>query len=195
VPVELIKRGAKMKLELRKIDLRSPDYSPNVNPLLNFNEVQIKSKQVRTGSSSSVINQDTGEVLTSIVHQTRIVDQEHFVKVFADGIRASYELNLTGYRVFQAILDVYQNSPMSGGFVDSIYIIFMDGGLCGASIGISESQFYRGLKILISKGFLSPRSPNLFWVNPHLFFRGDRALFVTEYRREKLQKPLGNPAE
>jgi len=172
-----------MQLQKKKIDLRSPDYSPNINPLLDMQEVRMKSKKVRTGSTSSLIDQATGEVHTAVIHQTKTVDPEHFVKVFACGIKAAYDLNLTGARVFQAILDVYQNSPMSGGYADSIYLMFMDGGLCGASVGISESQFYRGLKILIEKGFLAPRSANLYWVNPHLFFRGDRAVFIQEYRR------------
>jgi len=171
-----------MQLKPKKIDLRSPDYSPNVNPLLKLQEVTVKSKKIRTGAINDLVDQSTGEVHTAIIHQTKTIDQEHFVKVFAGGIKAAFDLNLTGYRVFQAILDVYQNSPMSGGYADSVYLMFMDGGLCGATFGISESQFYRGLKILIQKNFLAPRSPNLYWVNPHLFFRGDRAIFIQEYR-------------
>ncbi|PIX04787.1 MAG: hypothetical protein COZ77_04675 [Gallionellales bacterium CG_4_8_14_3_um_filter_54_18] len=183
-----------MQLVKKKIDLRSPDYSPNVNPLLSSNEVSIKSKRVRTGATSELIDSATGEVHTAVIHQTKRVDPEHFVKVFADGIKAAYDLNLTGSRVFQAILDVYQNSPMSGGYVDSVYLMFMDGGLCGATVGISESQFYRGLKILIEKGFLAPRTANLYWVNPHLFFRGDRAVFIHEYTRNNAKKDTENTA-
>lgn len=174
---------------VKKLDLRSPNYSPNINPLLVTKDVVIKSKKVRTGASSELMDMNTGEVHTSVIHQSKNVDGEHFVKVFSDGIRAAYDLNLTGSRVFQAILDVYQNSPMSGGYVDSVYLMFMDGGLCGASIGISESQFYRGLKILIEKGFLAPRTANLYWVNPHLFFRGDRAVFIHEYRKNNVKAP------
>ena len=40
-----------------------------------------------------------------------------------------------------------------------------------------------GLRELLAKGFLAPRSPNLYWVNPALFFKGDRVAFVKEYRR------------
>ena len=40
-----------------------------------------------------------------------------------------------------------------------------------------------GLKELLAKGFLAPRSPNLFRVNPALFFKGDRVAVVREYRR------------
>jgi len=44
-------------------------------------------------------------------------------------------------------------------------------------------MFQTGLNELLAKGFLAPRSPNLFWVNPALFFKGDRVAFVREYRR------------
>jgi len=42
----------------------------------------------------------------------------------------------------------------------------------------------------LAKGFLAPRSPNLFWVNPSLFFKGDRVMFIKEYRRKAVPMPL-----
>jgi hypothetical protein len=33
------------------------------------------------------------------------------------------------------------------------------------------------------KGFLSPKLRDQFWVNPSLFFKGDRVAFITEYKR------------
>lgn len=177
------------------INLRKLAFSPDFNPLLTLNDVKLKNKKVRTGASSDVINRETGEVMTSIIHQQKIVDDEHFVKVFGDGIRAAFDLNLTGYRVFQGVLTVYQESPMSGGFIDSVYLNFMDNKLSGSTIGISEAQFYRGMKILLQKGFLAPRAPNLYWVNPHLFFRGDRAMFIMEYRKSNSSKRLDTPVK
>jgi hypothetical protein len=48
---------------------------------------------------------------------------------------------------------------------------------------MSEYTFKRGLRELLAKGFLSPREPNLYWVNAALFFKGDRVAFIKEYRR------------
>jgi hypothetical protein len=73
---------------------------------------------------------------------------------------------------------------MSKGFADSVYLAWFDGGLSGRSVGMSDDTFNRGMKELLSKGFLSPRGPNVFWVNPSLFFKGDRVLFLKEYRRK-----------
>ena len=72
-----------------------------------------------------------------------------------------------------------------GGFVDAIYLAWFDDGLSGQKLDMSEKTFQRGLKELLERGFLSPKAPNLFWVNPALFFRGDRVLFLKEYRRIK----------
>ena len=50
---------------------------------------------------------------------------------------------------------------------------------------MSEYTFKRGLRELLDKGFLYPKTPSSFWVNPALFFKGDRVLFIKEYRRRK----------
>lgn len=48
---------------------------------------------------------------------------------------------------------------------------------------MSEKTFNRGLRELLDKGFIAPKTPGLFWVNPALFFKGDRVRFVREYKR------------
>ena len=47
---------------------------------------------------------------------------------------------------------------------------------------MSKYTFNNGLKELLEKQFLFPRSPNEYWVNPALFFKGDRVAFLKEYR-------------
>jgi hypothetical protein len=48
---------------------------------------------------------------------------------------------------------------------------------------MSDRTFHGGLKELLAKGFLAPKAPNQYWVNPALFFKGDRVAFVREYRK------------
>ena len=50
---------------------------------------------------------------------------------------------------------------------------------------MSKRTFNRGFKELLEKDFLSPKSPDTYWVNPTLFFKGDRVRFIKEYRRIK----------
>jgi hypothetical protein len=89
-------------------------------------------------------------------------------------------------RVFYKVLEVYEQEKMIGGFADSITLSLFDGGLNGDALGMSNRTFQNGLKGLLNKGFLSPKVRDQYWVNPTLFFKGDRVAFVTEYRRKKI---------
>ena len=173
----------------RKLDLRKLDYSPHENPLLTPTTVEIKRRKVRSGRNQDLVDPSSGEVkAVSTIHTFEERDDQEFVKVFADGVKASYGLTRTGARVFQAVLEEYQNTPMTGGFADSIYLCYMDNGLSGRDLNMSEKTFQRGLRELLQRDFLAPRSPNLFWVNPALFFKGDRVRFVKEYVRKRAIK-------
>lgn len=171
----------------KKFNLRNLEYSPTENPLLAPKTIAVKRRYVRSARSKDLVDPLTGEVqaVTSI-HTVEEKDDQNFVKVFADGIKASFGLTRTAHRVFQAVLEEYQETPMTNGYADSIYLHFFDGGLSGRMITppMSEKTFQRGLKELMEKEFLAPRSANMFWVNPALFFKGNRVAFIKEYRRK-----------
>ena len=128
----------------------------------------------------------TGEVHgVATIHQVEERDDAEFVKVFAAGVAAAYELTKTAQRVFQVVLDQYQRTPMSRGFADHVNLFWFDDGIEGRDVGMSEKTFQRGLKELLAKRFIYPKGPTAFWTNPALFFKGDRVMFVKEYRRRR----------
>lgn len=174
-----------MSVEDRKFNLKRLPFSPTKNPLLDGVTLRTKNKRVTAGGVQPVIDPSTGEVKSAVIVEEVEVDETQFVKVFTTGIRAAFNLSLTGARVFQAILDVYQHQPMTGGFADSIYLHFFDGGLDGRKLDISERTYRRGLVELLENGFLYPRGENLFWVNPTMFFRGNVASFMKVYRKRE----------
>lgn len=166
----------------QKFNLKKLPFSPTRNPLIDGFSLKTRNKRVSAGGVQSVIDSH-GEVRTAVIVEEQEVDETQFVKVFTAGIRAAFGLSLTGSRVFQAMLDVYQTQPMSGGFADSIYLHFFDGGLDGRKLDMSDRTYRRGLVELLENGFLYPRGENLFWVNPTMFFRGNVATFVKTYRK------------
>lgn len=172
--------------DVKTVNLKYLSYEPDSNPLVEATEVSVKKKRVRSAlASKTLVDAETGEVTAAaVIHQIEEKDTDDFVKVFAAGIAASYDLTRTGQRVFQAVLQEYESTPMTGGFADSVYLSWFGEGLSGRDIGMSEKTFQRGLKELLAKGFLAPRTPNMFWVNPSLFFKGDRVMLVKEYRRK-----------
>lgn len=168
------------------VNLRKLDYSPMLNPLMEPQQVTSKRRYVRSGHAEELINAVTGEVHgVATIYQVEERDDAEFVKVFAAGVAASYELTKTAQRVFQVVLDQYQRTPMSRGFADHVNLFWFDDGIDGRDVGMSEKTFQRGLKELLEKRFIHPKGPTAFWTNPALFFKGDRVMFVKEYRRRK----------
>ncbi len=167
-------------------NLKSLEYSYDKNPLLVTGSISVKQRHVRTGLRQDLVNATTGEVHgVATVHEVIEKDDEDFVKVFADGVKAAFGLSRTAARVFQLVLSQYQNEPMAGGYADSVYLAWFDGGLSGQDVGMADRTFQTGLRELLSKNFLAPKSPNIFWVNPSLFFKGNRVLFIREYVRKQ----------
>ena len=167
-------------------DLRKLTPSPTENPLLEPQQVRTKRRLVKSGRSEDLVNSVTGEITgVAAIHQIEERDDAEFVKVFAAGVVAAFGLSKTAARVFQLVLELYQAEPMTGGYADSVYLAWFDDGLCGRSVGMTDRTFHNGLKELLAKGFLAPKLPNIFWVNPGMFFKGDRVLFIKEYRRNK----------
>lgn len=160
--------------------------SPTHNPLVEPQQLKTRRRLVKSGRSEDLVNPATGEITgVAAIHQIEERDDAEFVKVFAAGVAASYDLSKTAQRVFQVVLDQYQRTPMSRGYADSVELFWFGNGIAGRDVGISESTWNRGLRELLEKRFISPKTSSSFWTNPALFFKGDRVLFIREYRRRK----------
>jgi hypothetical protein len=179
---------------MQVINLRKLKFSPDVNPLVTPGVIPVRSKSVRSGiSTKALVDADSGEyVAQSVIHQVEKVDERQFVKVFLEGVKAAYSLNKTAFRVFQLVLEEYEKSPLRGGYAETVTLAWFDGGLCGRSLDMSETTFHRGLKELLAKNFLSPQIPNIYWVNPALFFKGDAVAFVKTYQKAKAPPPASD---
>lgn len=166
--------------------LRDLPYSPDKNPLLEGNHIVVKRRYVSTGLKRDLMDPHTGEITgAAVVREVVEKDDAEFVKVFAEGVKAAFGLSKTASRVFTLVLEQYQSEPMVGGYADSVYLAWFGDGLSGRDVGMSDKTFQTGLRELLAKGFLAPRTPNVFWVNSSLFFKGDRVLFVKEYVRRR----------
>ena len=131
----------------------------------------------------AIIDTTTGEVedVAEIVSVHR-VDNEQFVKIFTSNLKQFFNLKPTTYRMVQVLLHqlgrardrdtVYLNVSVA-----EQYFISTD------QNPISKASYYNAMRELIKKGFIAESTnPNLYWINPALFFNGDRVRFVKEYR-------------
>lgn len=171
-----------------KTNLKTIVPSPQENPLVEPQSIETKRRYVTSGRADKLISASTGEYIgSSVIRTIEERDDAEFVKVFAGGVAASYELSKTAQRVFQVVLNQYQKTPMSRGYADCVNLYWFGDGLDGESIGMSKYTFNRGLRELLDKKFLYPKDTVAYWVNPALFFKGDRVTFVKEYRKKKAE--------
>ena len=148
------------------------------NPLVVPRELVFKERTVKVGSARELVDISTGEISNvNAIYQRKIVDSERFAKIYLDGLAQTFNLSKTALRVFQIILKSCERDT------DQIYLNFM------LAVKIDdlmiERTYHRGLLELLKAGFIAYSDlPNKFWINPHLFFNGDRVKFITEYVRE-----------
>lgn len=156
------------------------------NPLLKSSEITFKERTIKVGSTRDLVDIETGEMSNvNAIYQRKIVDSERFAKVYLEGLSKTFGLSKTSLRVFQSILKLCEKDT------DSIWLNFMS--LSKLDPDLPERTFYRGLKELLQHDFVAYSDiPNKFWINPHLFFNGDRVRFITEYVKSTPHQNMAN---
>lgn len=164
--------------------LRKELTSPVNNPYVKSPSIVItRGRKVVARSDQPLMDPATGEIThCRAIHSIEELDKEHYVKIFAAGVAESYKLTRTGQRVFQLVLEQYEKTPMSRGYADCVDLYWFGVGIEGKDVGMSEKTFSRGLKELLLNAFIQPRTTSSYWVNPTLFWKGSRVLFIKEYR-------------
>ena len=157
-----------------------PTYS--TNPFMQSTTVKTRSSRTTVAPGGTIIDMSTGEHLgTTEIAQVKQVDNAAFVKVFVSEIRAFFELNQAAYRLLQIVFALTQKHIG----LDRVY---MNPETLPSDLPtISKTVFYRALSELLEKKFLARVENESHWyfINPSLFFNGDRVRFVREYRRVK----------
>lgn len=153
------------------------------NPWANVLAHTIKKGKKITGFASTkhiVADPQTGVVLaeTAIIGHQKVVDKEEFVKFFGAGIEEVFELSRPAKDVFRVVLRAYlaqSNQP------DQLYIGF-DAMIDDFGYDKSRTTFNNGMNELCVKGFIAPveRRDSMYWVNPNLFYKGDRIRIVQD---------------
>lgn len=159
-------------------------YSPLENPFLKKTEVCTDNQIIKTHiTQQKLINSNTGEMISMFTTFVIEDDKESFIKIFASTIRTIFDLSRTGYRAFVLALQTYHANQDNHDA--SITFILHDGLINGKKMEMTDRAFYYGLKELTNKGILKPKSPNQYWVNSSLFFKGDKITFMKKHKKNK----------
>lgn len=154
------------------------------NPFWKPTEVKVGTRKV-TISGGFVANSETGEGMHHAgIHRVEWVDEDRFVKLFTQNLKAFFDLTPATQKVLQCVIASLQKTPNADGiwlpwFEVEDFSIEHD-------LKISRASFQRAMKEMLQKGFIAEsENQNFYWINPHLFFNGDRMVFINEYRKEQ----------
>lgn len=148
-----------------------------------------KSEVIQTDGPASVM---VGEEKIAVAQIRKIttVDSEHFVKLFTAQLDRFFDLNPTTLRIVTVLIQNIGKIRIGDG--DQVYLTEKNIGDALREHGLnppSSASYYRAMEELIKKGFIAPSNDTpLYYINPAIFFNGDRVKFVTELRRKKMSK-------
>lgn len=163
----------------RELDL---DRQHTNNPFLRGFRVPLKHK--RTGMTvdpHALVNLTTGQASSAAeVVKSYVVDAERFLKVFRAQMSLFFELSAPGVKVLTAVwMAVSDDAENKAQIYLSERIAASYAKKAGSEL--SRATYFRGRKELIERGIIAPSGEmNLYWLNPAVFFNGDRLRLVLE---------------
>lgn len=132
---------------------------------------------------TGIVDMRTGEIeeAKTLIVKTIRSDKECFVKIFTTHLKAFFELNQTAYKILQYVLHTVQSDAIN---TDEVYLNYERALKYFESIDqkCSRANYFKGMKDLVSRLFIAETtSTNQYYINPKIFFNGDRTQFVTNF--------------
>lgn len=152
------------------------------NPFWRPTEVKVGTRKV-TIAGGFIARNDSGEgVHHAGIHRVEHVDESRFIKLFTDNLKVFFDLSTPSQKVLHCVLAELQKHPDAEGLWLPWFTV--EDFAIEKSIKISRASFQRALKEMLEKGFIAEsENQNFYWINPNLFFNGDRMVFISEYRK------------
>jgi hypothetical protein len=147
-------------------------------------ETRFKRAKLKTDDPRALVSMKTGQS-EGVVEVARVyeVDSDKFVKVFTRYLHAFFDVSKNGQRLFEYALAEAGKNPNR----DTIHLHPKDADRYHKGMGrggYSQASFYRAADELCDVQILARGDvPGRFFVNPAIFWNGDRAKFVTELRK------------
>ena len=179
----LAKMSEKSTLSVSKL----PQFEENPfveNALKEIQENTVKKVQYINGSRSAenvVVNQD-GEIIAQSRFVRYIeVDEEKFAKIYLSQFGAFWDLSKTAIKVLGYVLNNLIPNK------DIVYIDIQD---AMKYTGYKEEKsLYKGIAELVNADIIARSTSYIkYFINPLIFFNGDRVTFATTYVKKRKSK-------
>lgn len=163
------------------------------NPFLSDLDIPLKKRFDRQEAGVFITDKNmmngNGEA-SEVAEITRVkmIDETKFVKLYTDELRSFFALKPSTQKVLQVVLVELQKRKDK----DLVYLNYKHACEYFTSTEGKEKPimtrptFQSALKEMIDKDFIAESTyQNQYFINPKLFFNGDRVRLVREYRRVK----------
>lgn len=162
------------------------------NPFVIAAKVPTRNRRVTVSADRRAItNMETGE-LEHVAEIVRVqqVDAGQFVKLFTADLKRFFDLQPTTMKLVQVLLQQVQKAPNTDRVILNMGVA--EEYFTRAELPtMSKASFHRAVRELLDKQFIAECAmmQGLYFINPALFFNGDRVRFVEEYRRTRPDAP------
>lgn len=137
-------------------------------------------------SDKAIMSRETGEIEenTLFIGMKKELDKDQFVKIFHSQLQVIFDLSKAALKVFGYIASVTE-------FGDKILFDIED---CKEYTGYKGLEsIYKGLAELLNAEMIArTKQSSVYFINPQVFYKGDRIVLVTEYRKKR-EKSILNP--
>jgi len=150
--------------------------------MYELSKVPTKQMKVRAGNKETLYDEDGNEAGSKDFYKYVEYDPASYTKVFHDNVREFYPLKESSFKVFFYMTKLLKPHKLE-------FTFYRDE--CAKEVGISETTIYRALAELIQYDFIAKtKRDEKFFINPTLWFNGDRVRFIKEFR--PIMKKRGN---
>lgn len=151
------------------------DYGTHTeNPfMIELSKTPLRTKKIKMKGER--LTDDFGEAVgTKDIYKLQEYDPTSYTKVFHENVKEFYQLKDSSFKVFFYMTKILKPNQLKVTFYREE---------CSESIGVSETTIYRALAELVKNDFIARTTKDhLFFINPNLFFNGDRVRFIKEFR-------------
>ena len=157
------------------------------NPFLRDVVATLGDKRVAVSMKANLaeIDNETGEYTRIPGQITKMIsaDREGFVKLYTAQIDAFFDLDRPGRVVLKYLIWMHQQEANH-----HLFLLHIDQAR-EAGFDIGKTTWYDGLSSLIDKKIVAAsKIVNMFFLNPAVFFNGDRTRLVIEVRKIRKQE-------
>lgn len=130
-------------------------------------------------TDKAIMSRETGEIEenTLFIGVKKELDKDQFVKIFHSQLQVIFDLSKAALKVFGYIASVTE-------FGDKILFDLED---CKNYTGYKGLEaIYKGISELLNAEMIArTKQSNVYFINPQVFYKGDRIVLVTEYRKKR----------